>query len=101
VEAHPDLDSLLLSTGIQRPLDFYSPQDIDLDMISTELTTNYLSHIHLLVALLPQFLSLSLSCSPNPNTNTKPKSIIFISSALGLVPIPKVAGYCASKAFKN
>jgi hypothetical protein len=31
-----------------------------LDMISTELTTNYLSHIHLLVALLPQFLSLSL-----------------------------------------
>ncbi|KAE9363277.1 putative NADP(+)-dependent dehydrogenase [Stipitochalara longipes BDJ] len=87
--SHPDLDCVLFSSGIQRPLDFSSPETIDLDLISTELTTNYTSYIHLLKYFLPHFLS---SASPSA------KSLIFISSALGLVPVPKVAGYCASKA---
>jgi short-subunit dehydrogenase involved in D-alanine esterification of teichoic acids len=86
---HPDLDSVILNAGVQRPLDFSSPESIDLSLVSVELTTNYTSYIHILKYLLPHFLS---SKSPDP------KSIIFISSALGLVPIPKVAGYCASKA---
>lgn len=87
--SHPDLDSVLFSAGIQRPLGFSSPSTIDLSLVSTELTTNYTSIIHLLKYFLPHFLS---SSSPTP------QSLIFISSALGLVPVPKVAGYCASKA---
>jgi short-subunit dehydrogenase involved in D-alanine esterification of teichoic acids len=87
--SHPDLDSVLFSSGIQRPLDFSSPETIDLDIVSTEITTNYTSHIHLLKYLLPHFLTPS---------SLSPKSLIFISSALGLVPIPKVTGYCATKA---
>jgi short-subunit dehydrogenase involved in D-alanine esterification of teichoic acids len=87
--SHLDLDSVVFSSGIQRPLDFSSPGTIDLDLVSTEITTNYTSHIHLLKYLLPHFLSPS---------SQSPKSLIFISSALGLVPIPKVTGYCATKA---
>jgi short-subunit dehydrogenase involved in D-alanine esterification of teichoic acids len=94
LKAHPDLDSVIFSSGIQRPLDFSNPEAIDLNTVSTELTTNYLSYIHLLAAILPHFFSSSTNPTPNP----VPKSLIFISSALGLVPIPTVTNYCASKA---
>jgi short-subunit dehydrogenase involved in D-alanine esterification of teichoic acids len=60
---------------------------MDLDLISTELTTNYTSYIHLLKYLLPHLLS-----------SGSPTSLIFISSGLALIPVPRVAGYCASKA---
>jgi short-subunit dehydrogenase involved in D-alanine esterification of teichoic acids len=86
-DAHPTLDSVLLNSGIQRPHDFTHPQSIDLALINTELTTNYLSYIHLVVALLPHLQSQSI-----------PTSLIFTTSGLALVPNPRVSNYCASKA---
>jgi short-subunit dehydrogenase involved in D-alanine esterification of teichoic acids len=88
--SHPDVDSVLLSAGIQRPLDFSSPESLDLDLVSTELTTNYTSNIHFLKYLLPHLLSSSRPASL--------QALIFVSSGLGPVPMPKVTGYCASKA---
>ncbi|KAL9128957.1 MAG: hypothetical protein Q9217_002473 [Psora testacea] len=52
-QTHPDLDCVMLNSGIQRGLDFSKPETVDLDMIQTEFTTNYLSYIALTKAFLP------------------------------------------------
>jgi short-subunit dehydrogenase involved in D-alanine esterification of teichoic acids len=58
-----------------------------LSVVGEELTTNYLSHIHLIVAFLP-FLQ----------AQSSPTSLIFTTSGLALVPIARCPNYCASKA---
>ncbi|KAM3074486.1 hypothetical protein ACMFMG_002711 [Clarireedia jacksonii] len=87
VKSHPTLDCVFLNSGIQRRLDFTKPEAIDLDNISLELTTNYISYIHLVKYLLPHLQSLS-----------SPTSLIFTTSGLALVPITRCGNYCASKA---
>jgi short-subunit dehydrogenase involved in D-alanine esterification of teichoic acids len=87
IKSHPTLDSVFLNSGIQRGLDFTKPETIDLDNISLELTTNYISYIHLAKYLLPHLQSLST-----------PTSLIFTTSGLALVPITRCGNYCASKA---
>ncbi|KAH7419865.1 hypothetical protein BKA64DRAFT_27405 [Cadophora sp. MPI-SDFR-AT-0126] len=89
--AHPTLSSVILNSGIQRRLDFTSPQTIDLTQVTTELTTNYLSPIHFTTAFVPHLRTLSISSS-------KPTSLIFTTSGLALVPILRCPNYCASKA---
>lgn len=86
-EEHADIDSIFLNSGIQRGLDFTKPQEIDLDMINTEITTNYTSFLHLTVAFLP-FLQ----------QKKEQTSFIYTTSGLALVPILRCANYCASKA---
>jgi short-subunit dehydrogenase involved in D-alanine esterification of teichoic acids len=56
-----------------------------------EFTTNYLSYFHLTVTFLSHLQSLSQS-------QETPASLIYNTSALGLIPIPRCANYCASKA---
>lgn len=63
------------------------PSSINLDTISTELTTNYLAYIHILKFVLPHLL---------PHTSVN--SLIFTTSGLGLIPIPYCSTYAASKA---
>ncbi|PQE06957.1 short-chain dehydrogenase oxidoreductase protein [Rutstroemia sp. NJR-2017a WRK4] len=87
IKSHPTLDSVFLNSGIQRGLDFTKPESIDLDNISLEMTTNYISYIHLAKYLLPHLQSLST-----------PTSLIFTTSGLALVPITRCGNYCASKA---
>ena len=55
IETHPDLDCVILNSGIQRGADFTRPESVDISSIQTELTTNYLSYISLTKAFLPFF----------------------------------------------
>jgi len=86
-KSHPTLDSVFLNSGIQRKVDFTRPDSIDLDLVETEFTTNYLSAIHLIKYFLPHLQS-----------SSRPTSLIFTTSGLALVPILRCPNYCASKA---
>lgn len=87
---HPDVDCLLLNSGIQRSIDFSNPSSIDLNTFQTEITTNYTSYIYLLKYLLPPLQSLAASGTPT--------AIILVTSGLALVPMIRCGNYCASKA---
>jgi short-subunit dehydrogenase involved in D-alanine esterification of teichoic acids len=87
IKDHPKLDSVMINSGIQRPLDFTHPKSIDLDLVQEEFTTNYLAPMHLIKAFLP-FLQ----------SQSSPTSLIFTTLGLALVPILRCANYCASKA---
>ena len=84
---HPDLDCVLLNSGIQRVFDFSKPETIDLSVIDTELLTNYTSFVHLTAAFLPHL-----------QKQQSETSLIYTSSGLALVPVTRVLNYCASKA---
>jgi short-subunit dehydrogenase involved in D-alanine esterification of teichoic acids len=84
---HPDLDCVLLNSGIQRGFNFAKPETVDMDVVSEEFTTNYLSYLALTKAFLP-FLQ----------AKTTESSLIYTSSALALVPSTRCPNYCASKA---
>ncbi|KAK4183528.1 putative dehydrogenase [Podospora australis] len=85
---YPELDSIVLNAGFQRTLDFRSPSTISLPLVSSELTTNYLSPVHLVTAFLPHLASLA----------PQPTSIVFVSSGLSVLPLPRCANYSATKA---
>ncbi|KAF2435647.1 short-chain dehydrogenase/ reductase-like protein [Tothia fuscella] len=86
-KAHPDLDSVLLNSGIQRSFNFADPSSVDLNVINEEFTTNYLSFVHLTNAFLPHL-----------QKQQNETSIIFTTSGLALVPMSRCLNYCASKA---
>lgn len=86
-KAHPDIDSVLLNSGIQRGMNFTKPGSVDLELLDLELTTNYTSFVHLTKYLLP-FLQ----------RQANETSIIYTSSSLALSPISYCPNYCASKA---
>jgi short-subunit dehydrogenase involved in D-alanine esterification of teichoic acids len=88
IAGHPSLDSIVLNAGHQRTVDFTKPADVSIPAISSELTTNYLSPLATATAFLPHLTSLGGS----------PASIVFVSSGLALIPIPRCPNYCASKA---
>ncbi|KAF1845209.1 short-chain dehydrogenase/ reductase-like protein [Cucurbitaria berberidis CBS 394.84] len=84
---HPDLDSVFLNSGIQRGFDFSKPETVDLDVLELEFRTNYLSYMHLTTAFIP-FLQ----------KQEKETSLIYTTSGLALLPLPRCPNYCASKA---
>ncbi|KAF1940322.1 short-chain dehydrogenase/ reductase-like protein [Clathrospora elynae] len=84
---HPDLDSVFLNSGVQRGFDFSKPETIDLDVLEMEFRTNYLSYMHLTTAFIP-FLQ----------KQEKETSLIYTTSGLALLPLPRCPNYCASKA---
>jgi short-subunit dehydrogenase involved in D-alanine esterification of teichoic acids len=84
---HPDLDSVFLNSGIQRGFDFSKPETVDLSLLEEEFKTNYLSYMHLTTAFIP-FLQ-------KQKTET---SLIYTTSGLALLPLPRCPNYCASKA---
>ncbi|KAL2056876.1 hypothetical protein ABVK25_002615 [Lepraria finkii] len=86
-KTHPDLDCVMLNSGIQRGFDFSKPETVDLDVVRTEFNTNYLSYLALTNAFLP-FLK----------SKKEETAIIYTTSGLALVPLIRCANYCASKA---
>jgi len=86
-EAHPDLDCVFLNSGIQRAHDFAKPDTVKLEQINEEITTNYLSYLHLTTSFLPHL-----------QKQKSPTSIVYVTSGLALIPFPRVLNYCASKA---
>jgi short-subunit dehydrogenase involved in D-alanine esterification of teichoic acids len=85
--AHLDLDCVFFNSGIQRGFDLAKPETVDMDVISEEFTTNYLSHVALTKAFLPFF-----------QAKNAQSSLVYTGSALALVPSTKCPNYCASKA---
>ncbi len=79
----------MLNAGIQRTLNFTSPETISLATVDAEVLTNYTSPLHLLIHALPHLISLG------PST---PTCVVLVTSGLALVPLPRCAGYCATKA---
>ncbi|KAI1322571.1 short chain dehydrogenase [Xylariaceae sp. FL0255] len=88
IKSHPTLDCVILNAGIQRTLNFTSPSTIDLSLVDAEIATNYTSTVHLAAS----FLAHLQSIAPNP------AALAFVTSGLALVPLPRCAGYCATKA---
>jgi short-subunit dehydrogenase involved in D-alanine esterification of teichoic acids len=87
MSTHPDVDCLLLNSGIQRKSDFSDPESIDVDVLNLEMTTNYISQLALTKAFLP-FLQKKDSES----------ALVYVTSGLAMVPILRCSNYCASKA---
>jgi short-subunit dehydrogenase involved in D-alanine esterification of teichoic acids len=87
--AYPKLDSIILNAGLQRTLDFTKPDNVSLSAVTSEMTLNYLSPVHTVTHFLPHLTSLG------PAT---PASIVLVSSGLAIIPLPRCANYCASKA---
>ncbi|KKY23826.1 putative short-chain dehydrogenase [Phaeomoniella chlamydospora] len=85
---HPDIDVIVLNSGIQRVFDLSHPETINLSTLDLETTTNYTSYVHLTTALLP----LLQAQSPTPT------SLVYISATLGLVPgLLRTPNYNATK----
>ncbi|GJE85776.1 NAD(P)-binding protein [Phanerochaete sordida] len=88
---YPDLDAVVLSSGIQHIFDFKQPeQKFDLDLFEDEYTTNYVATVTLIKFFLPHFLKLS--------EQGRPSFLMPITSGLGIVPGPWVPTYSATKA---
>ncbi|KAI1374274.1 NAD(P)-binding protein [Hypoxylon crocopeplum] len=85
---YPKLDAIFLNAGFQQTVDFTNPSSIALHSIDNEVTTNYLSTIHIITHFLPHLIS----------RNPEPAGIIMVSSGLSIIPMPQVANYCATKA---
>lgn len=83
-----DIDCVFLNAGMQRHLQWQKPESVDLDLLETEFTTNYLSYMHLTKALLPHLQKQA----------PKETSLVYVTSGLALVPIMSCPNYCASKA---
>lgn len=90
IAAHPDIDCVVVNAGIQRAFNFTKPESVDLDAIGLEVTTNYLSVVHLTTAFLPHLKSLGPS---------RIGHLVYISATLGLIPsLIRTPNYNASKA---
>ncbi|KIW72410.1 hypothetical protein PV04_00606 [Phialophora macrospora] len=87
---HPDVDCVILNSGIQRKTDFSDPDSIDVDVLNLEITTNYISHLALTKAFLPLF--------QKNGKEGKESAFVYVTSTLAMVPITRCANYCASKA---
>ena len=46
-KTYTDLDCVLLNSGVQRVFDFSKPESVDMDILQTEFTVNYLSYLAL------------------------------------------------------
>ena len=53
IETNPDLDCVILNSGIQRLVDFTKPETVDISSIQNEFNTNYISFVALTKAFLP------------------------------------------------
>lgn len=81
----PQLDTLINNAGIQQKIDITKDEMVN-QTIETEISTNLTAHIQI-----TQRLYTLLSSNKNP-------AIIFMGSALGLVPKYEVPVYSAAKA---
>jgi len=92
LKRHPDLDCVVLNSGIQRAFDFSKPETVDLAQWAEELTTNYTAYVYLVTAFLPHLQRLAAQESQMAH-------LVFISATLGLVPgLVRTPNYNASKA---
>lgn len=87
MQTHPDVDCICLNSGIQRGMDFAQPDTIDMKVINEEFTVNYLSPVALTKSFLPYLIK-----------KKSATSMIYTTSGLAIIPMPRCLNYCASKA---
>lgn len=88
IAKYPALDAIVLNAGFQRTVDFTHPETLSLLTITSELHTNYLSPVHMIAHFLPHLTALAPA----------PAAIVLVSSGLAVLPLPRCANYCATKA---
>ncbi|KAF2643608.1 short-chain dehydrogenase/ reductase-like protein [Massarina eburnea CBS 473.64] len=84
---HPDLDCVMINSGIQRGFNFAKPETVDLSVFEQEFLTNYTAYIHLSKAFLPHF-----------QKQENETALMYTSSGLALIPLVSRLGYSATKA---
>lgn len=84
---HPDLDCVIINSGIQRGFNFAKPDDVDLSTLELEFTTNYISYIHL-TKYFVSFLQ----------KQDRETALVYTSSGLALLPLISRPNYSATKA---
>jgi len=87
---YPKLDTIIFSAGIQRKLDFTSPESVDIDHLASELNTNYTAIVTMITYFLPHLIKLA--------ADGQPCFIVPITSGLAIIPPPWVPNYGATKA---
>lgn len=87
IQSNPDLDCVIVNSGVQRAFDFTKPETADLSELTVEVTTNYTSAAHLTAAFLPHL-------------NAQAQGhLVYVSATLGLIPsMVRTPNYNASKA---
>lgn len=86
IKDHPDLDSVIVNSGVQRAFDFTKPETLDLSVLAEEVTTNYTSAAYLTAAFLPHLKTKSQG------------HFVYVSATLGLIPfMVRTPNYNASK----
>lgn len=84
---HPDLDCVIINSGIQRGFDFAKPETVDLSVVELEVTTNYIAYVHL-TKYFASFLQ----------KRDGETALVYTSSGLALVPMMSRPNYSATKA---
>lgn len=84
---HPDLDCIIINSGVQRGFNFAKPETVDLSEAELEFTTNYTAYLHLTKAFVP-FLQ----------KQDKETALVYTSSGLALLPLVRCPNYSATKA---
>lgn len=79
---------MVLNAGLQRGINFTRPADIDPLLVQQEINTNYTSYVLLTAAFLPHLRARAPEAG----------ALVAVSSGLALVPLPRCANYCATKA---
>ncbi|KAI0067697.1 NAD-P-binding protein [Artomyces pyxidatus] len=91
LEKYPNIDAVVLAAGIQCYYNFFKPDEIDLDKLTEEFNTNYVSILTMLFkCFIPHFLRLS--------EQGRHSLIIPIGSGLGVTPASSLPTYSATKA---
>ncbi|KAI8715979.1 hypothetical protein NCS52_01107100 [Fusarium sp. LHS14.1] len=86
IHSNPDLDCVVINSGIQRGFDFSKPETVDLDVLGNEVTTNYTSAVYLTAAFIPHLKKQTQG------------HLVYVSATLGLIPsMVRTPNYNASK----
>ncbi|KAF2787643.1 NAD(P)-binding protein [Melanomma pulvis-pyrius CBS 109.77] len=90
LEAFPQLDSVMINSGIQKSFNLYDPSSITADEIKVEINTNLTAPTLLARLFAPHLLGLA-----SKGTKT---TLFVTSSSLGFIPLSFYPTYCSTKA---
>ncbi|KJZ72287.1 hypothetical protein HIM_08328 [Hirsutella minnesotensis 3608] len=84
---YPQVDCILLNSGIQAPHALSNPEKVDLDVFHREIDTNFSSIVNLSMTFLPHLLK-----------KQTPTALMVTGTHLSLIPAVTLPAYSASKA---
>lgn len=87
IDKYPDLDSVILNSGVQSVVRLNEPQHVDLEAFHREIDTNFTSVVNLSVKFLPHLLRKEYKTS-----------LVLTGTHLSVVPAVTMPAYSASKA---